>query len=153
MAADLEQLEAERRRLYGELSRLGDLRRGSIAVNFRRCGKENCACARPNHRGHGPQYLLMTKSRGHTRARTFRPGPALEKLEGEIANHRRFRELVEQIVAISDAICELRPSEVPAGGARPSSSGAVRIARPPEAPRAAARRSSTAAVRIARPAS
>lgn len=151
MAADLEGLLAERRRLYAELSRLGDLRRGSIAVNFRRCGKPNCACARPNHRGHGPQYLLVTKSKGRSHARSLKPGPALEKLEGEIANHRRLRGLVEEIVAVNEAICELRPAETPGSGARRSSSGAVRIASPPEVFGGAARRSSSGTLRVLRP--
>ncbi|MGH3519041.1 MAG: DUF6788 family protein [Haloechinothrix sp.] len=35
----------------------GDFRRGSVIENYRRCGKPNCACAQPDHPGHGPRYL------------------------------------------------------------------------------------------------
>ena len=47
----LAELEAERDRLYAQLSRVGDFRRGSVSENWRRCGKPNCACAAPDHPG------------------------------------------------------------------------------------------------------
>ena len=43
----LPDLEAERERLYAQLAAVGDFRRGSVAENYRRSGKPNCACARP----------------------------------------------------------------------------------------------------------
>ena len=109
MPEDLERLEAERARLYRELSEMGDLRRGSIAVNYRRCGKPNCACRLPQHPGHGPQYLLMTKVGGRSRAKNLRAGPELQKVQREVANQQRFRRLVQQIVEINERICEGRP--------------------------------------------
>jgi hypothetical protein len=39
---DLAGLEAERARLYAELSGVGDFRRGTLSGVFRRCGKANC---------------------------------------------------------------------------------------------------------------
>ena len=55
--ASLGDLERQRERLYAELAASGDFRRGSISENYRRCGKPNCACAQPDHPGHGPRYL------------------------------------------------------------------------------------------------
>jgi Family of unknown function (DUF6788) len=49
----LPELEAERERLYAQLSSVGDFRRGSVTENYRKCGKPNCACAQPDHPGHG----------------------------------------------------------------------------------------------------
>ena len=106
---DLEGLEAERSRLYQDLSRVGDLRRGSIMVNNRRCGKPNCACANPEHPGHGPQYRLTTKVGGKTHVINIKPGPQLRKIEQEVANHQRFRELSKRIIEVNEEICELRP--------------------------------------------
>ena len=74
MPADLEALREERARLFRKLADLGDFRRGSIAENYRRCGKPNCRCARPEHHGHGPQYLLMTKVEGKSQAKNLKPG-------------------------------------------------------------------------------
>src|SRR5260221_2958309 len=59
----LPELEAERDRLYEQLAGVGDFRRGSVSENYRKCGKPNCACAAPDHRGHGPR-LLWTRSPG-----------------------------------------------------------------------------------------
>ena len=55
--ASPDELEQQRDRLYAELAATGDFRRGSISENYRRCGKPNCACAQPDHPGHGPRYL------------------------------------------------------------------------------------------------
>ena len=60
----LPELEAERDRLYAQLSMVGDFRRGSVTENYRRCGKPNCACAQPGHRGHGPRFLWTRTARG-----------------------------------------------------------------------------------------
>ena len=57
----LEDLEAVRAGLFEELAGTGDFRRGSVSENYRKCGKPNCACARPGHPGHGPR-LLWTRT-------------------------------------------------------------------------------------------
>ena len=53
----LPDLEQQRAQLYAELVDVGDFRRGSITENYRKCGKGNCACAAPDHPGHGPRQL------------------------------------------------------------------------------------------------
>jgi hypothetical protein len=111
VAKDLEELEAERRRLYEDLSQIGDFRRGTIAQNYRRCGKSNCCCGEADHPGHGPQYLLMTKVEGRSRAQNLRAGAELDKTRREVENQRRFRDLVQQIVAVNERICAGRPIE------------------------------------------
>src|ERR1035441_10765935 len=60
----LPELEAERDRLYAQLSAVGDFRRGSVSENYRKCGKPNCACAQPAHPGHGPRFLWTRTARG-----------------------------------------------------------------------------------------
>lgn len=55
------EMEAKRARLYEQLAEVGDFRRGSVSENYRRCGKANCACAGPEHPGHGPR-VLWTRS-------------------------------------------------------------------------------------------
>jgi len=120
----MERLEAERARLYQELSQVGDFRRGSLSVNYRRCGKPNCACAQPEHPGHGPQYLLTTKIGGKTHAKNLRPGPELERIRQEVANHQRFRELVNDIVEVNEHICDLKEIELQADAEATAKKGA-----------------------------
>ena len=53
----LDELERHRAELYAQLAGTGDFRPGSVNETWRRCGKPNCACAQPDHPGHGPRYL------------------------------------------------------------------------------------------------
>ncbi len=69
MNDDIEGLESKRKDLHEQLAGLGDFRRGTISVNYRKCGKKNCACARPGHPGHGPQYLWNTTIKGKSYAK------------------------------------------------------------------------------------
>ncbi len=109
MAETLSELEGRRRRLFAEMEALGDFRPGMISVNYRKCGKANCACAQAGHQGHGPQYLWNTTQNNHSRAQVIRLGPELEKVESELANYRRFGQLCSELVKVNEQICRLRP--------------------------------------------
>ena len=109
MKQTLEELEEHRRQLYRRLAEIGDLRRGIISVNYRKCGKPNCACARKGHRGHGPQYLWNTTVGGKSRAANVRLGPELEKVQQEVENYRRFVGLTKELVEVNEKICQKRP--------------------------------------------
>jgi len=108
MKQSSEELEEQRRQLFRELSEIGDLRRGIISANYRKCGKPNCVCAQKGHRGHGPQYLWNTTVGGKSRAANVRLGPELEKVQQEIENYRRFVKLTKEIVDINEQICQKR---------------------------------------------
>ena len=82
-AASLQALEHKRKQLWAQLEALGDFCRGGISVNYRKCGKANCRCARPDHPGHGPQYLWNATIGGQSR------------------------------VEVTEQICDLRPVEEP----------------------------------------
>jgi hypothetical protein len=105
----LPELEAERDRLYAQLSQVGDFRRGSVSENWRRCGKPNCACAQPGHRGHGPR-MLWTRSggRGKTVGRQL-AAEEVEKVRAELARHAEFTEISQRIAEVNERICEARP--------------------------------------------
>jgi hypothetical protein len=118
----LPELEAERDRLYAQLSAIGDFRRGSVSENYRKCGKPNCACAQPDHRGHGPRFLWTRTARGRgTVGRQLAAGE-VEKVRREVARHAEFAAISEQIAQVSETICEARPAAgldallVPEGG-------------------------------------
>lgn len=116
MPDTLEGLEQRRQQLYQQLAALGDFRPGMISVNYRKCGKANCACARAGHPGHGPQYLWNTTQQGKSQAQNLRLGPELEKVERELAAYQRFLALCRDLVAVNSRICQLRPlGEWPAG--------------------------------------
>jgi uncharacterized protein DUF6788 len=106
----LPELEAERDRLYAQLSMVGDFRRGSVSENYRRCGKLNCACAAPDHPGHGPRFL-WTRSAGRRKTVGRQLAAAeVEKVRAEVARHGEFAAISEQIAAVNEKICEVRPA-------------------------------------------
>ena len=109
MPESLAVLEERRQRLYQQLAAIGDFRPGMISVNYRKCGKGNCACAQAGHAGHGPQYLWNTTQQGRSRAQNLRLGPELEKVEQEVANYRRFVELCNELVQVNEQLCRTRP--------------------------------------------
>ncbi|MGI8451046.1 MAG: DUF6788 family protein [Streptosporangiaceae bacterium] len=122
---ELAELERRREELYRELGQVGDFRRGSLNEVRRKCGKPNCACAAPDHPGHGPQWNLTRTVGGRTRAVHLRPGPELEKARREVAEYERFKGLVSQVAEVNEAICQARPA-VPgddAGDGAPSGPG------------------------------
>jgi len=120
-AEPLEELESRRARLYEQLAGTGDFRPGSVNQTWRRCGKPNCACARPGHPGHGPRYLWTRSAGGRTRSRQL-AAAELDKVRREVANYRRFVAVTEQIVEVNEAICEARPALPGAAGGEGASS-------------------------------
>jgi len=127
---DLAWLERRRGELFGLISQVGDFRRGALNAVWRKCGRPNCACAQPGHRGHGPQWNLTRRIGGKTVNVHLKPGPELEKARAEVAEHQRFAALVEEVSQVSEAICAARPAAGPAvpppaegerGGSRRSS--------------------------------
>src|SRR2546430_13404435 len=105
----LRDLEVRRKELFRQMETLGDFRRGTISVNYRKCGRSNCACARKDHPGHGPQYLWNVSVGGKTQARNLPLGPELEKMEKEVERYHSFVRLSQELVEVNDRICQLRP--------------------------------------------
>ena len=117
---DLAWLERRRGELFGLIAQAGDFRRGALNLVWRKCGKPNCACAQPGHRGHGPQWNLTRRIAGKTVNTHLKPGPELEKAQREVAEHQRFLGLVEEVTAVSEAICAARPVASPASAPPPA---------------------------------
>jgi len=109
MKEAIERLERKRSDLYKKLQEVGDFRRGIVSVVYRKCGKKNCACAKDGHPGHGPVHLWNTTIKGKSYAKSLKLGPELQKYLDEIAGHRKFVEICEELVALNERICDLRP--------------------------------------------
>ena len=109
MNESLKRLESKRKTLHKKLEAIGDFRRGTISVNYRKCGKKNCICTKPGHPGHGPQYLWNTTVKGKSYAKNLKMGPELQKYMEEIANYKSFLKLYDELVRLNEKICDLRP--------------------------------------------
>src|SRR5271169_1934338 len=105
MAISLQALRDRRDQLAARLARVDDLRPGFLTARFRKCGKPNCHCAQKDSPGHGPSYSLTHASGGKTLTQVIPQGPAVDRTRTQIAEYRRFRKLVQELIAVSEQLC------------------------------------------------
>ena len=111
MTDSLSTLEAQRAQTQLQISRLGDMRSGSISGTSGRCGKPTCHCHQPDDPGHGPFYRLTRKVEGKSVTGTFATPAALRKAQQEVEEFHRFRQLSHDLLEVNEKICKLRPVE------------------------------------------
>ena len=109
MNDQLVKLEVKKNSLHKKLKKLGNFRRGTISVHYRKCGKKNCACAKPGHPGHGPQYLWTTTIKKKSYSKNLKMGPELYKYKEETQNYLTFMKLYKEIIQVNEEICNLVP--------------------------------------------
>ena len=109
MPESLVELEDRRATVQAQIAQLGDMRPGSITGTGGRCGNPGCHCHKDGDAGHGPYYRLTRKVKGKTVTETFSSAASLSKARREVAECLRFRELGEQLLAVNEQICQLRP--------------------------------------------
>jgi len=74
--------------------------------------QEQLRLCRGGSSGTRAAVLVSVSIGGKTQARNLPLGPELEKVENEVRRYRIFVQLCEQIVAVNDEICRLRPVPV-----------------------------------------
>ncbi len=107
---ELHEMEKQRDSILREIQNLRDMRSGSLSIRYQRCSKSPCLCDDPKHPGHGPIYSFSTLVEGKTRIKNFKLGPELDKLRKELENYQRFKKLSQDLIAVNNRICDLRPS-------------------------------------------
>jgi Family of unknown function (DUF6788) len=107
----LQQLETERERLKNKLAQVGDMRPGSLVGRFRKCGKPSCHCAQPASEAHGPSWSLTRAVEGKTHTKVIPQGSAVEQTRAQIAEYRRFRKLVQELIELNVQICDQKLEE------------------------------------------
>jgi len=100
-------LEQKKAGLLGELGKVGNFRRGSISINYRKCGKKNCVCSKKGHPGHGPQFLWSTTVKGKSYTKQLKVGPELQKYLQENDNYRIFQRLCNEIIKVNEELSKL----------------------------------------------
>ena len=96
--------------LFRKLESLGDSRCGTISVNYRKCGKSKCGCARKDHPGRGPQYLWNVSIGGKTQARNSASGAGTGKDGTGWNDTAPLSACPRKLVEVNDRICQLRPA-------------------------------------------
>ena len=131
-ATDTPSLAAQRDDLLRSIAAIGDCRPGSLVESYRKCGKPNCRCAAADHPGHGPQWLLTTKSAGKTVTRRV-AAAELDTVRAQTAEYRRLRGLYRELLQVGERLCEARLDafSAAAGQARPGKKKPLRRSLPP----------------------
>ena len=103
---DLQALVLQRDQLLDQLAHIGEMRPGSLVARFRKCGKPSCHCAKKGAQAHGPSYSLTRPVAGKTVTRIIPDGPAVQRTRQQLQEYHRFRQLVRQLIAVSEQICD-----------------------------------------------
>jgi hypothetical protein len=116
-SSDLTSLRLKRDQLTTAIAQIGDMRPGSLVARFRKCGKTSCHCTKKGAKGHGPSYSLTHPVAGKTITRIIPAGPAVEVTQEQVAEYHRFRDLVQELIAVSEQICDLQLRQPPTSAA------------------------------------
>jgi hypothetical protein len=99
---------AQVRRIARELAALGFALPGTLADRMTRCGRANCRCHADPPRLHGPYHQWTRKKNGKTATRIL-TDDQLADYRPWFDTHRRLRELIAELEALSLAIAEADP--------------------------------------------
>ena len=110
-------LESQRSELMEEFLCLGDLRPGSITAVTPTLRQALPATAlNTTTRDTIHNFRLTRRVSGKTVTETFPNPTALRKAQQEVAEFHRFQKLSQDLVALNDRICRLRPVAQERGG-------------------------------------
>ncbi len=103
--------ERRRKRIMSDLLKVDTMLRGSFAVVYTKCGKENCQCK--NGKGHPhPRISWTEKGQGMTKSV---PHDLVSWIQKVTSNYRRFRMLRRELVQVESEnrnLMDLHESEV-----------------------------------------
>jgi hypothetical protein len=135
-ASRLDILQIKRDQLKARLVEIGEMRPGSLVERFRKCGKPACHCAEKDAPGHGPCYSLTHAVDGKTVTRVIPKGVAVEHTRQQVAEYHRFRDLVRELITVSEQICD---AQIPSANAPDQAAVKKNFARRPAGHRPRAR--------------
>jgi hypothetical protein len=92
--------------IKGQLSRIGEMRPGSLNEQRTVCGRPNCHCADPKRpKKHGPYYQLSYVHQGKSTTQ-FVQKQWVGAVRLQLANYKRFKALTEEWVHIALALAK-----------------------------------------------
>ena len=100
-------LERRIEKLKSELSRLGELRPGSLSKQYNVCGNPNCRCKDAPPKKHGPYYQLSSTRKGKSRSKFVRKED-VAAVRKQLKNYAKLRKLVESWIDAAEELSILR---------------------------------------------
>ena len=107
----IENLQRQIERIKTKLTRIGEMRPGSLSKQHNICGNPTCRCKDKNNpKKHGPYYQISYTHKGKSKTEFVRKG--MEKqVKKELKNYREFKQLTGEWVDLSLEIARLRREE------------------------------------------
>ena len=107
MQRGIRTLERRIEKLKSELSRLGELRPGSLSKQYNVCGNPNCRCKDAPPKKHGPYYQLSSTRKGKIRSKFVRKED-VAAVRKQLKNYAKLRKLVESWIDAAEELSILR---------------------------------------------
>lgn len=97
----LEKMQKRIEKIKAELQLIGEMRPGSLNMQYTKCGRPGCRCQDPeNPKRHGPYNQLSYVHRGKSTTQ-FIQKPQLSAVKRQLANYKKFRALMTEWVDLA----------------------------------------------------
>ncbi len=110
MIAEIEQekLLTRLEEIKFEISKLGEIRTGSLTEQYNVCGQQNCKCKdKKNPKKHGPYYQL-SYTRYKKSTSEFISRERVDAVRQQLADYKTFMKLKDEWIDISIQLAKLR---------------------------------------------
>lgn len=98
-------------KLKMELSKIGEMRPGSLSQQYSACQKPGCKCVDPvEPKKHGPFYQLSYSHRGKSTTQFIRP-QFVAQVRRQLAAYKRFKALNEEWVGLALELSKAKMEE------------------------------------------
>jgi hypothetical protein len=112
--------QAQIKEIQKTLSELGEMRPGSVSMQYNVCGNPTCRCKdKENPQKHGPYYQLSYTHKGKSTTE-FVKAENVDEIKQQVANFREFKKLTEEWVDLSVKIAKLRKKAAAKKSKRPA---------------------------------
>lgn len=101
------QLESQIDKVKRDLAALGDLRPGSLSVQYNVCGTPGCRCKADPPKKHGPYYQVSFSRKGKSSSK-FVKQEDLPTIRKQLKNYERMKELVDRWIDLATELSNLR---------------------------------------------
>lgn len=110
MERTIAQLERRIAAVKKQLLALGDLRPGSLSMQYGVCGTPGCRCKASPPEKHGPYGQLSFTRHGRGTSRFVRKED-IPKVKRQLKNYAALRKLVDEWIELSTELCTRRIEE------------------------------------------
>lgn len=93
------------------INEIDSMRSGSLSEQYNVCGSPGCICKDPvSPKKHGPYFKLRINVGGKNTTKFVKPGE-VKKVKQQLAEYKKFRELVNEWIKLADTLAEFEITE------------------------------------------